>query len=105
MAMMKVVNGEFIEMTPQEEQEFAALQAAIQAEMPTPRPQVSKSTVQARIIGAGKMSDAYAMLTANPVAFAQWFAPDWPNIYCDDPDAAAFVTALGLDPAVILAPA
>ena len=50
------------------------------------------------------MDDAYAALTANPIFFARWYAPNWPFVYCDDPDAVAFVTALGLDPAVILAP-
>jgi hypothetical protein len=65
---------------------------------------VLKSTVQQRIIDAGKMADAYAALTANPVYFARWFAPDHPVVYCDDPDAVGLVTALGLDPEIILAP-
>jgi hypothetical protein len=71
---------------------------------PPPRPTVLKSVVQSRIIDAGKMGDAYAALTANPVYFARWFAPDHPVVYSDDPDAVGLVTALGLDPAVILAP-
>ncbi|RWO83721.1 MAG: hypothetical protein EOS18_02375 [Mesorhizobium sp.] len=71
---------------------------------PPPRPTVLKSLVQARIIDAGKMSDAYAALTQNPVYFARWFAPDRPAVYCDDPDAILLVTALGLDPDAILAP-
>jgi hypothetical protein len=66
---------------------------------------VLKSTVQQRIIDAGKMADAYAALTANPVYFARWFAPDHPVVYCDDPDAVGLVTALGLDPEIILAAA
>jgi hypothetical protein len=68
-----------------------------------PRAMVAKSTVQQRIIDAGRMADAYAALTANAVYFARWFAPDHPAVYCDDADAVALVTALGLDPAVILA--
>lgn len=71
---------------------------------PPPRPTVLKSVVQSRIIEAGKMPDAYAALTANPIYFARWFAPDHPAVYCDDADAVTLVTALGLDPAVILAP-
>ncbi|BCM19259.1 hypothetical protein [Mesorhizobium sp. J8] len=71
---------------------------------PPYRPTVLKSTVQARIITAGKMDEAYAMLTANPVYFARWFAPDHPVVYCDDPDAVGLVDALNLDPAEILAP-
>jgi hypothetical protein len=68
------------------------------------RPTVLKSVVMARIIDVNKMGEAYAALTANPVYFARWFAPDHPVVYCDDPDAALLVQALGLDPTVILAP-
>lgn len=71
---------------------------------PAARQLVLKSVVQARIIEAGKMSEAYAALTSNPVYFARWFAPDHPSVYCDDPDAVGLVQALKLDPAVILAP-
>jgi len=72
--------------------------------LPAPRAMVAKSVVQARIIDAGKMGQAYAALTGNPIYFARWFAPDHPAVYCDDPDAVGLVTALGLDPATILAP-
>lgn len=68
------------------------------------RQTVLKSTVQARIIAAGKMVEAKAALDGNAVYFARWFAPDRPVVYCDDPDAMMLVTAIGLDPAVILAP-
>ncbi len=71
---------------------------------PAARRLVLKSVVQARIIDAGKMPQAYAMLTGNAVYFARWFAPDRPEVYCDDPDAMLLVQAIGLDPAVILAP-
>lgn len=76
---------------------------------PAPPPEpvretVLKSTVQSRIIDKGKMDAAYAALTANPVYFARWFAPDRPVVFCDDPDAVLLVQALGLDPAEILAP-
>lgn len=69
-----------------------------------PRAMVAKSTVQQRIIDAGKMPDAYAALTGNPIYFARWFAPDHPSVYCDDPDAVTLVQGLALDPDVILAP-
>ncbi|ESZ15596.1 hypothetical protein X735_01310 [Mesorhizobium sp. L2C085B000] len=71
---------------------------------PAERRMVPKSVVQARIIEAGKMSQAYAALAGNPIYFARWFAPDRPEVYSDDPDAVGLVRALGLDPAVILAP-
>ncbi|WFP61479.1 hypothetical protein [Mesorhizobium sp. WSM4904] len=71
---------------------------------PAARQLVLKSVVQARIIAAGKMPQAYAVLTANPIYFARWFAPDHPAVYCDDPDAVGLVRLLGLDPVTILAP-
>lgn len=80
-----------------------AVESATLQPIPVVRPMVPKSLVQSRIIAAGKMDAAYAMLTGNSAFFARWFAPDWPQVYCDDPDAIAFVHALGLDPAVILA--
>jgi len=74
------------------------------SELTPPRKMVLKSVVQARIIDAGKMPAAYVVLTQNPVYFARWFAPDHPQVYCDDPDAVSLVWALGLEPSVILAP-
>lgn len=68
----------------------------------TYRPMIRKSTIQTRLIAAGKMDDAYAALIKFPVAFARWFAPDQPRVYCDDADSIAFLEALGLDPAVFL---
>lgn len=68
------------------------------------RPMVRKSTVQARLIDAGKMEAAYAALTGNPVYFARWFAPDHPRVYCDDPDALVLLAAIGADAEVIMAP-
>lgn len=68
------------------------------------RPMVLKSVVQSRIIDAGKMGDAYALLTAHPDKFARWFAPDHTRVYCDDPDSIAFLQALSLDPEIFLAP-
>ncbi|MES0049241.1 hypothetical protein [Mesorhizobium sp. M0053] len=69
---------------------------------PAMRQMVLKSVVQARIIDAGKMPEAYAALTGNPIYFARWFAPDHPAVYSDDPDVVNLVRALGLDPNVIL---
>lgn len=64
---------------------------------------VLKSTVMGRLTKE-QMASAWAMLMADPVSLGRWFAPDRPFVNCDDPDAVAFVEALGLDPAVILAP-
>jgi len=67
------------------------------------RTMVRKSIVQQRLIDAGKMDEAYAALTANPTYFARWFAPDRPQVYCDDPDALLLLQAIGADPEVIMA--
>lgn len=67
------------------------------------RPMVRKSTVQDRLIAAGKLEAAYAVLTSNPIYFARWFVSDHPEVYCDDPDALALLHAIGADPNVILA--
>lgn len=71
--------------------------------IPPARATVRKSTVQNRLIEAGKMGDAYQLLTSKAEFFARWFAPDRPEVYCDDPDAVAVVKALALDPETILA--
>ncbi len=74
---------------------------------PSPEParlMVAKSVVQQRIIDAGQIGVAFAILQSDPAKFARWFAPDHPAVYCDDPDAIALVAALGLEPEVIMAP-
>lgn len=65
---------------------------------------IAKSTVMARVIAAGKMAQAQSALWASPDDFARWFAPDQPVVNCNDPATVAFITNLGLDPTVILAP-
>lgn len=72
-------------------------------DIPIERPMVRKSTVQARLIATGKMEAAYAALTSNPVYFARWFAPDHPEVYCDDPDALMLLAAIGADAEIIMA--
>lgn len=83
---------------------WGVLRDQFPAGLPLDQRSVLKSIVQARIIAAGKMPQAYSALTANSVYFARWFAPDRPVVNCNDPDAVGLVQALGLDPAVILAP-
>jgi len=84
----------------------AALDAVIAAHDPAqmPRRKVAKSVVQQRLIDRGKIGAALQGLQADPAKFARWFAPDHPEVYADDPEAIAFVQALGEDPGVILAP-
>lgn len=71
---------------------------------PEPRRMVAKSLVTQRVIDAGKIDQAMAMLQMDWAKFARWVAPDQPAVYFDDPDAIAMIEALELDPEVIMAP-
>lgn len=71
---------------------------------PTARRKVRKSVVQARLIEAGKMDAAYAVLTSNATYFARWFAPDHPDVHADDPDALGLLAQIGADAGAIMAP-
>ena len=66
--------------------------------------QISKSLVIARLEAADLLDSAMAALMSDAKAFAKWTAPDRPMINVADPAAIALVTAIGGDPAVILAP-
>ncbi|MBX3583662.1 MAG: hypothetical protein KF810_17385 [Rhizobiaceae bacterium] len=71
---------------------------------PAVRRLIAKSLVQQRLIDAGKMDAAYAILTASPSAFARWFAPGKPEVYADDPESLALLAAIGADAEAIMAP-
>lgn len=83
---------------------WAVLRDQFPSGLPLAQQSVLKSTVMARVIAANKMAQAQSTLWANPDQFARWFAPDQPLVNCTDPDTVAFITSLGLDPTVILAP-
>lgn len=72
---------------------------------PTARPKRRKSTIQLRLIAAGKMEEAFALLTLNPVLFARWFSPDPEHyyVYADDPEALALLQAIKADAKTIMA--
>lgn len=90
--------------TPELIAAWLAIRAAESTEVPAVvRRMVPKSLVQSRLIAAGLMDDAHAALMASPVLFARWFAPDQPNVYADDPDAVAFLVALGADVEAVMA--
>lgn len=74
-------------------EDLAALDALRE---PEPRRALPKSTITARLIDLGKASDVKAALDTDPVAWARWVAPDWPNVYADDEGLLAFLAALGL---------
>jgi len=77
------------------------LQDGAPVQVPTygaaPRRLIPKSVVQARADDVGKLGLVMALLLQpeNAVYFARWFAPDWPNVYADDPQMLAMLGAVG----------
>jgi len=69
-----------------------------------PRRMVPKSLVTQRVIDAGKIDQAMALLQMDWAKFARWVAPDQPAVYFDDPDTLAMLDVLELDPEGIMAP-
>jgi hypothetical protein len=68
------------------------------------RRRVPKSVITARFVAAGKAAVALQALQSNAELFLKWFVSDKGDVFADDPDTVAFVTALGLDPNEILQP-
>lgn len=64
-------------------------------EVEDPRRLVRKSLVQERVNAIGKLSEAFAALNANPLAFGRWFAPDWPEVYFDDEGLLSILQSIG----------
>lgn len=85
--MQRMENGELIDMSPEEIAEWEAT--------PAPRRLLRKSTVTARLIEAGLMATAHTVLLSDPIAYARWFTPDWPNVYADDEGLLAFLAGVG----------
>lgn len=71
---------------------------------PPTRRMVAKSMVTQRVIDAGLIDQAMALLQMDWAKFARWVAPDQPAVYFDDADTVLMVETLGLDPGVIMAP-
>ncbi|MEI9964361.1 MAG: hypothetical protein WDM92_06315 [Caulobacteraceae bacterium] len=68
-----------------------------------PRRLIAKSVVQERVDAIGKLGDALTAMLADPISFARWFAPDWPNVYADDTGLLAMLAAIGCTPDQIAA--
>lgn len=102
MTLTRVVNGETETLTPAEE---AALRAEWAANaLTSPRRELPKSLVMARLMAAGQFAAVFAVLRSNDEAFAKWFAPDWPNVFADDKGMLAIFAAVGgIDVAAITA--
>ena len=76
--------------------------------LPTERVSLPKSLVVSRVQAAGKMPAVFQVLMRQPIAFAQWFSPDWPNVFADDFGLLQILTAVGCtseEIATITAPA
>jgi hypothetical protein len=73
---------------------------------PVVRALIRKSTIIRRCHEAGVLTAVMAILDApaNAYAKARWWAPDWPEVFADDPEMVAMLTAVGADVAVITAP-
>lgn len=78
--------------TAEEEVEWAEMQAVPPE---APRRLIPKSVVQERINAVGKLGAALTALNAQPLYFARWFAPNYPNVFFDDPDMLALLAAVG----------
>lgn len=80
----------------------AALDAVLAAHNPDalPRRLVAKSTIIARLTDA-QLAAAVAAMT--PRQLLQWNAADKPAVYADDAGTVTLITAIGADPAVVLA--
>lgn len=65
---------------------------------------VSKATVLDRVEAAGLGDRATDLLMANKRLFRRWTLPGRLDVETDDPAVIAFIGAMGLNPAVILAP-
>lgn len=63
---------------------------------PVVRPELPKSTVVSRLNTIGKLAAVFAVIQSSPLLFGLWFAPDWPNVYCDDADVLSAFSAAGL---------
>ncbi len=68
---------------------------------------VAKSLIMSRLHAAGKFSAVWSILKApgNEYADARWHAPDWPEVYADDPEMVTILKAVGADVEAITAPA
>lgn len=73
---------------------------------PVVRTLIRKSTLIRRCHEAGKLTAVMAILDhpSNAYAKARWWAPDWPEVFADDPEMVAMLQAVGADVAVITAP-
>ena len=63
---------------------------------PPPAALLPKSLIQERVNDLGKLQQVFAILNSQPIMFARWFAPDWPNVNADDAGLHQILAAVGL---------
>lgn len=63
-----------------------------------PRRLIPKSVIHERVNAIGKLGDALSVLNAEPIYYARWFAPDWPNVFFDDEALLLVLAAIGCTP-------
>lgn len=77
----------------------------VEPDPPAPtRRLLPKSVVQARLDATGKWEAVASLLFSEGlpnIYYARWFAPDWPNVYFDDPDLLLILLAAGCTPSEV----
>jgi hypothetical protein len=107
----KIVDGVEMELDADDLAQAAADAAALAAAQAATRRLIAKSVVQERVNALGKWAAVAALLYTNGlpnIYYARWFAPDWPQVYADDPSMLALLTYAGLtadEIATVTAPA
>jgi hypothetical protein len=94
MTMYRATSDGPVALTPEEEAAWLAEQEEIVA----PRRLIPKSLVQERVNAIGKLALAFGALNSDPISFGRWFAPDWPNVYADDPGLLTILDTIGCSP-------
>lgn len=63
---------------------------------PPPRAELPKSVVMSRVFAMGFEPQIQQLFASNFQLQAQWFSPDWPNVFHDDPALMQALGALGM---------
>lgn len=63
-----------------------------------PRRLIKKSVIHERVNAVGKLESVLAVLQTQAILYARWFAPDWPEVYFDDPNMLAVLNGVGCTP-------
>lgn len=67
------------------------------------RRKIKKSVIHERVNETGKLAAVLAVLQTEAILYARWFAPDWPEVYFDDPNMLAVLAGVGCTPEEVAA--